>query len=76
MSDEEVVVQVLTGETALFEIIMRRYNQRLYRATRAILRDDAQAEEAVGRRLPSGLSAFGGVCRASQVWSLASPHCG
>lgn len=47
MSDEEVVVQVLAGETALFEIIMRRYNQRLYRATRAILRDDAQAEEAV-----------------------------
>jgi len=31
MSDEEVVVQVLTGETALFEIIMRRYNRRLYR---------------------------------------------
>ncbi len=47
MSDEEVVVQVLTGETALFEIIMRRYNRRLYRATRAILRDEAQAEEAV-----------------------------
>lgn len=47
MSDEEVVVQVLAGETALFEIIMRRYNQRLYRAARAILQNNAQAEEAV-----------------------------
>jgi RNA polymerase sigma-70 factor, ECF subfamily len=47
MSDEEVVARVLTGETALFEIIMRRHNQRLYRASRAILRDDAQAEDVV-----------------------------
>jgi RNA polymerase sigma-70 factor, ECF subfamily len=31
----------------MFEILMRRHNQRLYRATRAILRDDAEAEDAV-----------------------------
>jgi RNA polymerase sigma-70 factor (ECF subfamily) len=47
ITDEEVVARVLAGETAFFEIIMRRYNQRLYRAARAILRDDAQAEEVV-----------------------------
>ncbi|MEO8724603.1 MAG: RNA polymerase sigma factor [Acidobacteriaceae bacterium] len=47
MSDEEVVAHVLAGQTALFEIIMRRYNQRLYRTARAIVRDDAQAEELV-----------------------------
>lgn len=47
LSDEQVVARVLAGETSLFEIIMRRYNQHLYRATRAILRNDAQAEEAV-----------------------------
>jgi len=35
----------LAGEIALYEIIMRRYNQRLYRVARAILRDDAQAED-------------------------------
>ena len=29
LSDEEVVRRVLKGETALFEVIMRRYNQRL-----------------------------------------------
>lgn len=46
-TDEEVVERVLAGETALFEIIMRRYNQRLYRVTRAILRDDAEAEDVI-----------------------------
>jgi len=47
LSDEEVVARVRRGETALFEIIMRRYNQRLYRAARAILRDDGEAEDVV-----------------------------
>lgn len=45
LSDEEIVHRVLAGETALFEVIMRRYNQRLYRAARAITRNDSQAEE-------------------------------
>lgn len=45
ISDEEVVARVLAGETALFEVIMRRYNQRLYRAARAITHDDYQAED-------------------------------
>jgi hypothetical protein len=43
-SDEQAVDRVLSGETALYEILMRRYNQRLYRVARAILRDDAEAE--------------------------------
>lgn len=29
MSDEEVISRVLAGETELFEVIMRRYNQPL-----------------------------------------------
>jgi RNA polymerase sigma-70 factor (ECF subfamily) len=47
LSDEEVVRRVLDGETALFEIIMRRYNQRLYRIARGILRDDGEAEDVM-----------------------------
>jgi RNA polymerase sigma-70 factor, ECF subfamily len=46
-TDEQVVEQVLAGETALFEILMRRHNQRLYRTARAILRDDAEAEDVM-----------------------------
>lgn len=46
-SDEEVVQRVKAGETALYEILMRRYNQRLYRVARAILRNDAEAEDVM-----------------------------
>jgi RNA polymerase sigma-70 factor (ECF subfamily) len=38
---------VRDGETALFEILMRRYNQRLYRVARAILKDDGEAEDVM-----------------------------
>jgi RNA polymerase sigma-70 factor (ECF subfamily) len=47
LSDLEVVARVRAGDVALFEILMRRYNQRLYRVARAILRDDAEAEDVV-----------------------------
>ena len=47
LTDEEAVAKVLAGQTGMFEIIMRRYNQRLYRIARAILRDDAQAEDVM-----------------------------
>jgi len=46
-SDEEVVRRVLDGETALYEIIMRRYNQRLYRVARSILHSDVEAEDVM-----------------------------
>ena len=46
-TDEEVVARVCAGDTQMFEILMRRYNQRLFRAVRAILQNDADAEDAV-----------------------------
>ena len=47
LTDEEIVRRVLGGETALFELIVRRYNQRLFRAARSILRDEAAAEDVM-----------------------------
>lgn len=46
-SDEQVVSRVLEGETALYEVLMRRYNRLLYRVARSILRDDAEAEDVM-----------------------------
>src|SRR5688572_13148035 len=45
LSDEEIVERVRSGEVELFELLMRRYNQRLYRVARAVLRDDGEAED-------------------------------
>jgi RNA polymerase sigma-70 factor (ECF subfamily) len=47
LSDEQVITRVLAGETALFEVLMRRYNERLYRAARSILRDENEAEDVM-----------------------------
>src|SRR5215471_15331807 len=47
LSDEEVVRRVLEGEPALFEILMRRYNQRLFRVTRSIVTNDSEAEDII-----------------------------
>jgi RNA polymerase sigma-70 factor, ECF subfamily len=46
-SDEDIVRQVLDGQTALFELLMRRYNERVYRAARSITRDDREAEDVM-----------------------------
>lgn len=47
LGDEEVVRRVLAGETVLFEALMRRYNQRLFRVARSILRDESEAEDVM-----------------------------
>jgi RNA polymerase sigma-70 factor, ECF subfamily len=44
-SDVEIIQQVLAGNTALFELLMRRYNERIYRAARSIVRDEQEAED-------------------------------
>jgi RNA polymerase sigma-70 factor, ECF subfamily len=47
LTDEQIVAQVVQGQTALFEVLMRRHNQRLYRAARAIVRDHREAEDVM-----------------------------
>jgi RNA polymerase sigma-70 factor, ECF subfamily len=47
LPDEDIVGRILAGEAPLFEVLMRRHNQRLYRAARAILRDDREAEDVM-----------------------------
>ncbi|HEV7732867.1 MAG TPA: RNA polymerase sigma factor [Candidatus Binatia bacterium] len=45
--DDVVVARVLGGDIEAFEILMRRYNQRVFRAARAVLRDELEAEDVV-----------------------------
>jgi RNA polymerase sigma-70 factor (ECF subfamily) len=46
-SDEQIVEEVRAGDLDRFEALMRRYNQRLYRVARAVLRDDGEAQDVV-----------------------------
>lgn len=47
-ADDTVLMQhAANGDAHAFELLMRRHNQKLYRAARSILLNDADAEEAV-----------------------------
>src|SRR6185436_13925754 len=47
LSDTDIVRRVRAGDSALFEVLMRRHNQRVYRAARAVIRDEADVEDVM-----------------------------
>src|ERR1044072_4980673 len=47
MTDEELIARILASEKRLFELLIRKYNQRLYRIGMSILENEAEAEDAM-----------------------------
>lgn len=45
--DEELIAEILNGKKRLFEQLIRKYNQRLYRMGIAILGDEMETEDAM-----------------------------
>lgn len=60
LDDAALVERIRNRDTAAFSALMRRYNRRLYRTARAILRDDAAAEDAVQEAYVSAYRHIGG----------------
>ena len=46
-SDADLVVRIAHHDQTAFEALMRRYNGKLFRVARAILKDDSEAEDAL-----------------------------
>lgn len=46
-NDDEIIARILHGEKDIYSIIVRRYNQRLYRIGMSMLNDDAEVEDAM-----------------------------
>ena len=66
--DDVLIQEVLAGNTAGFELLMRRYNERIYRAARAIVRDAAEAEDVMQQAYVNAfthLRQFNGAARFS-----------
>ena len=77
LSDEDVVARVLSGEVELFEIIMRRYNQRLFRTVRAVAPNDGEAEDILQEayvRAYRNLAQFEGRARFSTWLTRIALH--
>ena len=47
VSDEQAVTEVIRGNREMFEVLVRRYNQRLFRVGLAYLKNHGQAEDAM-----------------------------
>jgi len=47
LDDFTIVKKVISGERELFEILLRRYNQTLFRVIRSYLRDDDEIRDAM-----------------------------
>lgn len=47
LSDAELAGRIASGDMLALQYLMRRHNQTLYRTARSILKDDAEAEDAV-----------------------------
>jgi len=76
-SDEDLVIKILAGETLLFELIMRRHSQRLYRVARGILRDRCEAEDVMQAayvRAYQHLSQFAGRAKFSTWLTRIAVH--
>lgn len=46
-TDEALAARALAGDRAVFELLMRRNNQRMYRVVRSVLRDAAEIDETM-----------------------------
>ena len=45
--DKEIITRVLGGEKEMYALLVRRYNQRLYRVGMSIINDDAEVEDVM-----------------------------
>jgi RNA polymerase sigma-70 factor (ECF subfamily) len=76
-SDEEVIQRVQGGDIDSFELVMRRYNQRIYRTVRAILREEDETVDVMQEAYVSAfthLADFSGRARFSTWLTRIAVH--
>lgn len=47
LEEQEIIIRILKGEKELYEILVRRNNQKLYRVVRSYLKEDAEIEDVM-----------------------------
>ena len=74
LDDTRLVQQVQRGNPAAFAALMRRYNRRLYRTARAILKDDSGAEDALQEAYVAAYRHIGEFRGDAAISTLAHAH--
>jgi RNA polymerase sigma-70 factor (ECF subfamily) len=79
VTDLELAARVASGDGAAFELLMRRHNRRLYRIARSVLRDAADAEDALQEAYIGAYRAIGSfrgeASLATWLSKLVLNHC-
>jgi RNA polymerase sigma-70 factor (ECF subfamily) len=65
-SDEEIVQRVVAGDRTLFEVLMRRNNQRLYRAIRSVVPAESDVEEVMQQTYVQAFGALSGFAHTAK----------
>jgi RNA polymerase sigma-70 factor (ECF subfamily) len=77
--DAALLARMRAGDAAAFELVMRRNNRRLYRIARSMLRDAAEAEDALQDAYLSAFQAIAGFRGESSLatWlsRVVANHC-
>jgi len=74
LPDTEIVRRVRAGENALFEILTRRHNQRVYRVVRAVVKDEADVEDVMQQAYINVFTHLHQFAERSQFFYLVDPH--
>ncbi len=74
LPDVEIAQRVAADDWDTLRRLMRRHNQTLYRTARSILKDDAEAEDAVQEAYLARVSGDGELSRRREAVDLARAH--
>jgi RNA polymerase sigma-70 factor (ECF subfamily) len=79
IADAELAARVASGDGAAFELLMRRHNRRLYRIAISVLRNAADAEDALQESYLAAYRAIGSfrgdASLATWLSKLVMNHC-
>ena len=67
LGEDDLVRCAQAGERGAFGAIMARYNQRLFRAARSVVRDEAEAEDVLQEAYTRAFAAFHGFRREASL---------
>jgi RNA polymerase sigma-70 factor (ECF subfamily) len=66
LTDDAIIEKVLAGDGTVFEVLVRRHQERVYRAVRAIMKNEAETEDVMQQAYVSAFTNLKSFAHGSQ----------